>query len=181
MASSADLSTTYNFHSWKSYMEIQLRSKGLFRVTMDTEVELGSAIEKSRFLNKKNEAFGFICLSISDDLLFHLTDLKTPKQIWDKLESLYIKHHDLRVYQLENELISLQPSNFETLNDFFTKFKHTILLLKQCNVEKEDYQLILTILSKIRVDYSVFVSTFHARKLTTPGWKIPTLMPSLSP
>ena len=81
----------------------------------------------------------------------------------------------MRVYQLENELMSLQPSNFETLNDFFTNFKHTILLLKQCNMEKEDDQLILSILSKLGADYLVFVSTFHAGKLTTPGWKIPTL------
>ena len=68
----------------------------------------------------------------------------------------------------------LQPSNFETLNDFFTKFKHIVLLLKQCNVE-EDNQLILDILSKLGADYLVFVSTFRAVKLTTPKWKIPTL------
>ena len=79
-------------------MEIQLCSKGIFRVTMDTEVEPGSAIEKSIFLNKKDEAFDFLCLSISQDLLFHLTYLKKPKEIWDKLESLYGKHDDLRIY-----------------------------------------------------------------------------------
>ena len=71
---------------------------------MDTEEEPGSAIDKSRFLNK-DEAFRFLCLSISRDLLFHLSGLKTPKEIWDKLETLYGKHDDLRVYQLENELI----------------------------------------------------------------------------
>ena len=71
--------------------------------------------------------------------------------------------------------MSLQPSNFETLNDFFTKFKHIVLLLKQCKVEKEDDQLIFTILSKLGAYYSVFVSTFHVGKLTTPGWKMPTL------
>ena len=101
--------------------------------------------------------------------------MKTPKEIWDKLKTLYGKHDDLRVYQLENELMSLQPSNFETLNDFFTNFKHIVLLLKQYNVEKEDDQITLTILSKLGADYSVFVSTFHAGKLTTPGWKMPTL------
>ena len=131
MASSVDLLTPYNFHSWKNKMEIQLHSKGLHRVSIDTEVELGSAIKKSRFLNKKDEAFGFLCLSIFEELLFHLMDLKTPKEIWDKLETLYKNHDDLRVYHLENELMSLQPSNFETLNDFFIKFKHTVLLLKQ--------------------------------------------------
>ena len=71
--------------------------------------------------------------------------------------------------------MSLQPSNFETLNEFFTKFKHIVLLLKQCKVEKEDDQLILAILSKLGADYSVFVSTFHVGKLTTAGWKMPTL------
>ena len=69
----------------------------------------------------------------------------------------------------------LHPSNFETLNDFFTRFKHIVLLLKQCKMEKEDDQLILTILSKIGADYSVFVSTFCAGKITTLGWKMPTL------
>ena len=71
--------------------------------------------------------------------------------------------------------MSLQPSNFKNLNDFFTKFKHIVLLLKQCKVEKEDDQCILTILSKLGADYSALVSTFRARKLTTLGWKMPSL------
>ena len=69
-------------------------------------------------------------------------------------------------------MISLHPGNFETLNDSFTKFKHLVF---QCKVEKEDDQLILSILSKLGADYSVFVSTFHSGKLTTPNWKMPTL------
>src|SRR5713101_723282 len=142
---------------------------------MDTEEEPGTAIDKSRFLNKKDEAFGFLCLSLSWDLLFHLLGLNTPKEIWDKLETLYGKQDDLRVYKLENELMSHYPSNFKTFNDFFTKFKDIVLLLKQCKVEKEDDQLILTILSKLGADYLVFVSTFRAVKLTTPKWKMPTL------
>ena len=95
MASSEDILTLFNFHSWKGDMEIQLHSRGLYRVTMDTEYEDGLAIEKSRFLNKKDEAFGFLCLSISRDLLFHLAGLKTPKEIWDKLETLYGKKDEL--------------------------------------------------------------------------------------
>ena len=42
-------------------------------------------------------------------------------------------------------------------------------------MKKEDDQLILSILSKLGADYSVFISTFHAGKLTIPGWKIPSL------
>ena len=42
-------------------------------------------------------------------------------------------------------------------------------------MEKEDDQLILSILSKLGADYLFFVSTFRAEKLTTPRWKIPSL------
>ena len=62
-------------------MEIQLRARGIYRVTMDTEEETASVTDKDRFLNKKYEAFGFLCLSVSRDLLFHLSGLKTPKEI----------------------------------------------------------------------------------------------------
>ena len=80
---------------------MQLHARGLCRVNMDTEEEPASVTDKARFLNKKDEAFGFLCLSVSRDLLFHLSGLKTPKEIWDKLETLYGKQDDLRVYQLE--------------------------------------------------------------------------------
>ena len=98
MASSVYLLTLFNFHSCKGDMEIQLRARGLYRVTMDTEEEPTSVIDKARFLNKKDEAFRFLCLSISRDILFHLSGLKNPKEIWDKLDTLHGKQDDLRVY-----------------------------------------------------------------------------------
>ena len=91
MDSFVEILTPFNFHSWKGDMEIQLCAGGLYRVTMDTEEEPTHVIGKARFLNKKDEAFSFLCLSISKDLLFHLSRLKTPKEIWDKLETVYGK------------------------------------------------------------------------------------------
>ena len=76
MASSFKILTPFNFHSWKGDMEI--RGRGLYRVTMDTEEEPTHVIDKAIFLNKKDEAFRFLCPSISRDLLFHLLGLKTP-------------------------------------------------------------------------------------------------------
>ena len=48
-------------------MEIQLCAIGLYRVTMDTEEQPALVIDKSIYLNKKDEALGFLCLSISRD------------------------------------------------------------------------------------------------------------------
>ena len=108
-------------------MEIQLHSKGFYKVTMDMEVELNHVFDKVKYRNKLDEANGFMCLSYSRDILFHITGLKTPNETWDQLGTLFDKQDDLRIYQLENELISLNPGNFKTMNDFFTKFKHSVL------------------------------------------------------
>ena len=72
-------------------MEIQLHPRGLYRVTMENEEDPTSVIDKAILLNKKDEAFRFLCLSVSRDLIFNLTGLKTPKEIWDKFKTLYGK------------------------------------------------------------------------------------------
>ena len=81
MASPIDILTPFNYHHWKGDMDIQLRARGLYWVTMDTKEEPTHVIDKARFLNKKDEAFGLLCLYISKDILFHLLGLKTPKEI----------------------------------------------------------------------------------------------------
>ena len=50
-----------------------------------------------------------------------------------------------------------------------------MLQLKQCGIEKKDDQLILSILSKLGPEYSMFVITFHSSKLTTRNWQMPSL------
>ena len=91
------------------------------------------------------------------------------------MESLFGVQDDLRAHQLEIELFSLSPSSFDSLEGFFTKFKSLFLILNKCGIEKEDYHLILSSLSKFGPDYLVFVSTFHATMLVVPKWKMSSL------
>ena len=108
-------------------MVIQLRAKGLHKVTMGTEVEPNSVVEKSKYFNRLDEAFVFFCLSISRELLFHVDSLTTPNEVWTKLETLFANTDELCGHQLENELISLSPTHYEKIQDLFTKFKSLLL------------------------------------------------------
>ena len=143
---------------------------------MGIEVEENYVVEKYKYLNRLDEAYGFLCLSISRELLFHIDSLKTLDEVWVKLESLFGKTDELRGHQLENELIILSPTHFDTIQEFFTKVKCLVLQLKQCGIEKKEDQLILSILSKLGLEYSVFVSTFLSGKLTIQNWQMPTLV-----
>ena len=68
--------TPFNLIEWKATMEILLRVKFLYRVTMATKVEPNAATEKIKCHNRRDEAYGLLCLSISRDLLFHHDGLK---------------------------------------------------------------------------------------------------------
>ena len=59
-------------------MVIQLRYKGLYRFTMVIEVEPNFAVEKLKYFNRLDEAFGMLCLSILRDLLFHVDSIPIP-------------------------------------------------------------------------------------------------------
>ena len=72
--------TPFNFFEWKVEMEILLRMKGLYRVTMAIEVEPNAVAEKNKWHNRRDETYGLLCLSISKDLLFHLDGLTSPNK-----------------------------------------------------------------------------------------------------
>ena len=59
-------------------MEIILRVKGLYRVTMAIEADPNAAAEEIKWHNRRDEAYGLLCLSISRDLLFHIDGLTSP-------------------------------------------------------------------------------------------------------
>ena len=77
-------------------MHIFLHNNGLYRVTMGRDVEPRQHLENSKYLNKMDEAFGFMCIHISRDMFFHLDGLRNPKEIWDKVKSLFGKQDELK-------------------------------------------------------------------------------------
>ena len=108
---------------WKAEMEIFLREKGIYRVSMEIEADPNAIAGKIKWHNMRDEAYCLLCLSISRDLLFHLDSLTYPNEVWENLEDIFWKKDDMRGHQIENELIFLIPSSFESLQLYFSKFK----------------------------------------------------------
>ena len=80
--------TPFNYHEWKAKIGFRLHSKGLYRVSLALENDSNAIVEKDKWHNRLDEAYGLLCLSISPDLLFHLVGLTSPNQVWTQLESL---------------------------------------------------------------------------------------------
>ena len=97
---------------------------------MATEVDPNAAVEKIKWHNRRDDAYGILCLSISRDLLFHIDGLTSPNEVWEKLVEIFGKTYEMRGHQIKNELISLIPNSFESLQLYFSKFKALVLQLK---------------------------------------------------
>ena len=142
---------------------------------MAIEAESNAAEKKMKWHNRRDEAYGLLCLNISRDLLFHIDGLTSANEVWEKLVEIFGKANEMRGHQIENDLISLSPSRFESLQLYFSKFKVLVLQLKHRGIQKKEEKIVLAILSNIGPHYLVFFSTFHSTKLIARSWKIPKL------
>jgi hypothetical protein len=97
------------------------------------------------------EVFGTICSFISLELLFHISSCKTPNEAWTTMEGIFGKKYEKRGHFLEVQFLTLDPKNFNNLQDLFTKYKYLLSQLKACGVDKskEEKQMVVTILSKL--------------------------------
>ena len=77
-------------------MEILLRVKCIYEVTMETKSDPNSVVEKIKWHNRRDEAYGLLCLSVSRDLLFHLDGLTSPNEVWENLEDIFGKTDEMR-------------------------------------------------------------------------------------
>ena len=103
-------------------------------------------------------------MSIAQTLRFHILDIDTPHEALDKLNIVFGIQNQIKAHQLENELLTLDPNNFSSIEDFLSKFKTLRLLLEGFKVKKEDGSLIYCILTKLGHAYSLFVFAFHATR-----------------
>ena len=61
-------------------------------------IEPNATVEKAKWNNRLDEAYGFLFLSISPDPLFNLDGFTTPNQLWTKIDSLFEVHDEIRVH-----------------------------------------------------------------------------------
>jgi hypothetical protein len=177
MASTSNLLlTSTNYFQWKSHMKDLLRSEGLYRNTLGKEKAPTDDDKKFKWANRSDEARGLIEMSISHDLRFHLKEFDDPNEGWKKIESVFGKLNIIQAQQLENQVLTLSPSDFSCLGDYLSKFKTLIILCEECEIEMEEERCIYLILSKLGSAYSVFVSTIYAmREALGKDYQKPTL------
>jgi hypothetical protein len=84
--------TSTNYFSWKSHMVDVLRSKGFYQITLSNGQKPTNDENKLKWSDKNDEACGFIKISISLYLRFHLEEIDDPDDAWENLETMFGEH-----------------------------------------------------------------------------------------
>ena len=90
--------TPFNYHQWKENMVVMLRTKQLFRLIEEIEKEPYLDKDKAKHMNRLDESHWHLLSSVSRDVWFHIQELKTPKEVWDNIASLFDKHDEMRIH-----------------------------------------------------------------------------------
>ena len=72
-------------------------------------------------------------------------------------------------FQIEDDLLLLDPNNFDTLQYYINKANELRALLKDCGKPMKDDRLIHYILKRLTSEYASFVLSYNTHKLTMGG------------
>ena len=89
--------------------------KGLNLYVDGTTVKPTNADAQVDWQVKDNQALGIITSSVHRDLFFHISIFKNTKSAWEKIEGLYGKVDEEKGFQIEDDLLLLDPKNFDII------------------------------------------------------------------
>ncbi len=100
---------------------------------------------------------------MSDSMIVHIQDAKSPKQAWNTLVKMYNTNTQACKMYLKQELHNLQKNNMN-ISDDFTKVKNLINVLASIGAPIDDEDLMAVFLNGLGKYYSQFRTSIVVRE-----------------
>ena len=79
---------------------------------------------------------------------------------------LYAKVDKARAFELDENLLSSDPKEFDTIQDYITKAHELRSMVNDCGITIQDEKLIYNLMRKLPPKYASFFLSFNTHKLT---------------
>ena len=117
-----------NYKYWRLCMEAFLQGQDLWDLMAKNDMKMPpdtpDTMEARRKWKVKYGKMLFVLrMMVNKELIDHIRDLDTPKDVWETLEKLFPKKNVARLQLLENELASTVQGNL-TIAEYFLKIKN---------------------------------------------------------
>ncbi len=92
-------------------------------------------------------------MSVSNSMIVHIQDAKSPKQAWDTLVKMHSTNIEARKMQFKQELHNLQKNKMN-ISDYSTKAKNLVDALVSIGAPIDDEDLVAVTLNGLGKDYT---------------------------
>jgi len=153
-----------NYHSWKIKIEHYLTLKDLENFLEDDppSEESSSSAEILAWENKDKKARAMIGLSLSDDLLENVREVKTTKEMWSAIKNVFERHTLLNKLSARKKFYTAIKSENESILQFSNRIRHLAATLKSMNVLISGSEMAMALLNGLPEDYNALISALDA-------------------
>ncbi len=102
-------------------------------------------------------------MSVSDSMIVHIQNAKSPKQAWDTLVKMYNTNTQAYKMQLKQKLHNLYKNKMN-INNYSTKVKNLADVLAYIGAPIDDEDLVAVTLNGLGKDYSQFRTSIAVRE-----------------
>ncbi|GJT67395.1 retrovirus-related pol polyprotein from transposon TNT 1-94 [Tanacetum coccineum] len=120
----------------------------------------------AKYSLQDEKAHSTILLSLSDDVLYEVTDEETTAGVWKKLEKLYMTKSLTNKLLLKQRLFSLRIKEGMTLKDHLDALNSILMDLKNVGVKIDNEDAALILLVSLPPSFVNFVNSFVVGKDT---------------
>ena len=154
---------TGNFADWQARMEGLLTTLGLWDTLQEKKPD---DLQDRAWEKELVEAVSNIRMCVSTGVRNHLTGLKTPKEIWTKLESLYqAKTLTSKIYA-QQAFYGLRMQEGGDLVNHLTVFNNALAELTRLGIKVDDEVKAVVLLCSLPPSYAHLVTTLTYGKDT---------------
>ncbi len=124
---------------------------------------------------KARKILYWLSVSVSDSMIVHIQDAKSPKQAWDTLVKMYNTNTQTRKMQLKQKLHNLQKNKIN-ISDYSTKMKNLADALASIGAPVDDEDLVAVTLNGLGKEYNQFRISIALQKTFLDFQDIITLL-----
>lgn len=149
-----------NYHFWKIRVQHVLALKDLDDFLEDNPPTVASEIAQWKKRDKKAQAI--IGLSLSNDLLENVREVKTTKQMWETIKNVFERHTLLNKLSARRKFYTATKNESESVLQFANRIGHLAATLSTMNVTISESEKAMALLNGLPDEYRALICALDA-------------------
>ncbi len=152
-----------NYHFWKIRIEHVLALKDLEEFLVDDPPgEHATTTEVTQWTRKDKKAQAIIGLTLSDDLLENVREVKTAKEMWHTIKNVFERHTLLNKLAARRKFYTATKEESESILQFANRIRHLSATLATMNVTISESEKAMALLNGLPDEYRALISALDA-------------------